>query len=101
MIHARPARPHLVLALVALAAAVLLAGAPPLHGQSADGAVVPPAPLDALALRDGPPPCMGYTIDDPCITPQALAECRRAVKQCGDDPVAVILTCPLQFSCGR
>ncbi|MDH3214103.1 MAG: hypothetical protein OEM05_16610 [Myxococcales bacterium] len=48
----------------------------------------------------GSPPCMGFSIGDTCITPKALAECRQAVKKCGDGPVAVRLSCPLKFVCG-
>jgi hypothetical protein len=47
----------------------------------------------------GPPSCMGYSLGDPCITRRALGECRAAVARCGDGPVAVIQTCPLQFRC--
>ncbi len=97
MIRTRPAPFRVLLGLAALVTLLALAGSPALLGGPSTGA----SALAPDTLRDGPPPCMGYTIDDPCITPQALAECRRAVRQCGDEPVAVFLSCPLQFSCGR
>lgn len=61
-------------------------------------------PADEAALEvaaGGPPSCLGYSLGDPCITPRALGQCRAAVAQCRDEPVQVILTCPLQFSCGK
>ena len=47
------------------------------------------------------PSCLGYSLGDPCITRKNLAQCRAAVAKCGDEPVAVLESCPLQFRCDR
>ena len=49
----------------------------------------------------GPPSCMGFSLGDPCITRQALGQCRAAATRCRGELVQVIQTCPLQFRCGR
>jgi hypothetical protein len=55
----------------------------------------------SLQAAGSPPSCLGFSLGDPCITRRALGQCRAAVAQCGDEPVQVVQTCPLQFYCGR
>ncbi|MBO6934565.1 MAG: hypothetical protein JJ863_06315 [Deltaproteobacteria bacterium] len=39
-----------------------------------------------------------YTLDDPCIDDDALAQCDAAYAECAGD-VSVLESCPLQFAC--
>ena len=73
-------------------------------GMQTDGTDTSTLSLVESSLQvaaDGPPSCMGFSLGDPCITRRALGQCRAAVAQCGDEPIQVIKTCPLQFRCGR
>jgi hypothetical protein len=91
----------LVATFVALLTGLALGLVLGMHEEPGTQSSLPRIESPVQVAAGGPPSCLGFSLGDPCITRRALGECRAAVAQCGDEPIQVIQTCPLQFRCGR